>query len=653
MVSSSAAMRFLQSATLSRHGDTVAYVLRVTDADRDDDVYELWTCGSDGTDARRWIESEQGLGRPEWSPTRDVIACLGRPDGKDGDIALIDVGASDVSVVACRDLLPTQAVWHPGGGTLTVAARRAAPADPAAPFRVKTQPWRLEGVGRVAEAFTDFYDVMPGGGSERIAVPYDAVRFRMTWSPDGRYLAFLEAFRADLQTSAFNSPLAALCVWDAHTGTTLRCTTEDWGWVLPFAWTPDSTQLVFLGICLTGRAISRFAAPPDLWAYEPASAALEQLPLPAVEQYGVRLQADMPADLDSLFNQIVAGPGADLLVPGQLGGRAAVWRVSPEAGSAAVVSPDEDASYALVGLLEDGSTVVAARTTPTEPPELYAFSLGGGDVRELSSFNPSRGASRGEVLRRRVAVAPGHAIDAWVHVPLGKEPPYPTLLKVHGGPYGATGEIFNLDVQQLVDRGYCVIEHNFRGSYGYGEAFATSITDDWGRIGEADHLAAVNHEVEAGLADRERIGVFGLSHGGFAACWLATRGGPFKAAVAENPVTNFVSQWGSSDASSWFMPFEMEGKTPYDDLTAYLERSPVSFVQDCRVPVLLVQGLKDSRCPPEQTFQFFLGLKWHHQVAEMLLLPESDHLGSILGPARYRRARLQAVQDWFDEHLSR
>ncbi len=88
---------------------------------------------------------------------------------------------------------------------------------------------------------------------------------------------------------------------------------------------------------------------------------------------------------------------------------------------------------------------------------------------------------------------------------------------------------------------------NQRGSTGYGDAFATQILGDWGNLDDSDLIAGVDHAIARGLADPDRLGVCGLSGGGNLSCWIVGQTDRFKAAVPENPVTNWVSFYGVSD----------------------------------------------------------------------------------------------------------
>jgi dipeptidyl aminopeptidase/acylaminoacyl peptidase len=228
--------------------------------------------------------------------------------------------------------------------------------------------------------------------------------------------------------------------------------------------------------------------------------------------------------------------------------------------------------------------------------------------------------------------------------------PYPMVLYIHGGPHSGFGHIFSFDFQMLAGAGYAVLLVNQRGSTGYGDAFATQIIGDWGNQDYGDLMAGVDHAVSRGLADAERLGVCGLSGGGNLSCWIVGQTERFKAAVPENPVTNWVSFYGVSDIGPWFAVAELGGH-PHEIPDVYRRCSPITYAHRCTTPTLLIQGEADYRCPAEQSEQFYAVLKANGCPVEMLRLPASSHGGSIRGRPPLRRAQNEALLEWMNRYL--
>jgi dipeptidyl aminopeptidase/acylaminoacyl peptidase len=228
--------------------------------------------------------------------------------------------------------------------------------------------------------------------------------------------------------------------------------------------------------------------------------------------------------------------------------------------------------------------------------------------------------------------------------------PYPTILDIHGGPHGAYGRIFHFDTQLLCGAGYAVLMVNHRASTGYGNEFSTAIKGDWGNLDYKDLMAGVDFVIAKGWADADRLGVCGLSGGGNLTCWTVGQTRRFKAAVPENPVTNWVSFYGVSDIGPWFAVEELGGH-PHEIPEIYVKCSPITYAHTCTTPTLLIQGEHDWRCPPEQSEQFYTVLKVNGCIAEMVRLPNSSHGATIVGAPTIRKAHNEALLDWMNRYV--
>ncbi len=191
---------------------------------------------------------------------------------------------------------------------------------------------------------------------------------------------------------------------------------------------------------------------------------------------------------------------------------------------------------------------------------------------------------------------------------------------------------------------------NQRASTGYGNEFATAIKGDWGNLDYKDLMAGVDYAIEKGIADAERLGCCGISGGGNLSCWIVGQTERFKAAVPENPVTNWASFYGVSDIGPFFAAEELGG-LPHEIPEVYARCSPITFAHRCTTPTLLVQGEHDWRCPTEQSEQFYAVLKANDCIVEMLRLPNSPHVGSIAGPPVLRRAQNEALLEWMNRYV--
>jgi dipeptidyl aminopeptidase/acylaminoacyl peptidase len=144
--------------------------------------------------------------------------------------------------------------------------------------------------------------------------------------------------------------------------------------------------------------------------------------------------------------------------------------------------------------------------------------------------------------------------------------------------------------------------------------------------------------------------VCGLSGGGNLSSWIVGQTDRFKAAVPENPVTNWLSMYGVSDIGVWFSVEELGGH-PHEIPEIYARCSPITYAHNCTTPTLLIQGENDFRCPAEQSEQFYNVLKANGCTVEMLRIPANSHVGAIAGTPIARRAQNEALLGWMNKYV--
>jgi dipeptidyl aminopeptidase/acylaminoacyl peptidase len=204
----------------------------------------------------------------------------------------------------------------------------------------------------------------------------------------------------------------------------------------------------------------------------------------------------------------------------------------------------------------------------------------------------------------------------------------------------------------LADAGIHVLYGNPRGSMGYGTEFAHSLHGGWGDPDSVDVLAMVDWAVAEGLTKPGEIGVLGLSYGGYMVNWLLGHfPGRFAAGVSENPVTDMVGEYGTSDVGTQTDATAVGCGTLPENLDEFLVRSPYVLITKSTAPLLLLQAESDLRCPPGQTDLVFAILKQHDLPVEMVRYPDEPHYLAGIGRPDRRVDRLERIVAWFTEHL--
>jgi dipeptidyl aminopeptidase/acylaminoacyl peptidase len=160
-------------------------------------------------------------------------------------------------------------------------------------------------------------------------------------------------------------------------------------------------------------------------------------------------------------------------------------------------------------------------------------------------------------------------------------------------------------------------------------------------------MAGVDHMIDQGIADADRLGIGGWSYGGYMAAWAVTQTDRFKASVSGAPMTDLASEYGTESAGinaydTWFMG------VPYENLELFVERSPVTHVQNVTTPTLILCGEDDVTDPIGQCQQFHRGLKRYEVDTRLVLYPREGH---GIREERHQLDVLDRMLEWFDRFL--
>jgi dipeptidyl aminopeptidase/acylaminoacyl peptidase len=340
-------------------------------------------------------------------------------------------------------------------------------------------------------------------------------------------------------------------------------------------------------------------------------------------------------------------------------GRCVPWRFpfDPATGRAAAdptpLAVDEAACDHLA-ISTSGKQVVVVGTLDGRAPEVMSTDGGRLQTRTRIGSNWQRGVRQPD-MRLVQARGAGGQIDVWIASPpdaAGK--PLPTVIDIHGGPLGAWSPAPSLEVALLVSRGYRVLLPNIRGSATYGRAWIGPQLGDWGGVDADDVHAALDHALALGLTDPTRVGVLGLSYGGFMVNWLVGTTDRFQAAVSENGVANQVSAWANSDSGPDYSRTSLLGDPLSEAGVQKLWRqSPLAHVASIHTPLLILQAEADERCPKADNEQLFVALRTLGRTVEYVLYPEEYHVYQASGRVDRRIDRMTRMLDWFDRHLGR
>lgn len=245
----------------------------------------------------------------------------------------------------------------------------------------------------------------------------------------------------------------------------------------------------------------------------------------------------------------------------------------------------------------------------------------------------------------------GEIIQGWILYPpnYDKNKKYPTIVAYYGGvmPYGRAfrGEFFWLSGQ-----GYIVYIVTPRGSVGYGQDFADYHCNDWGKRAAQDIIQGVETLIKLRPSvDKDKIGCFGGSYGGFMTLYLIGKSDIFKAAVDYYGISNIASYWGAGWWGFNYGDTAIANSYPWTRKDVFVEQSPLYFADKINTPLLLIHGTKDTNVPIVESDQIFTALRVQNKVVEYIRFFDEDH--GINSSPSIRVESEMMMLEWFDKYL--
>ncbi|TKJ46833.1 S9 family peptidase [Candidatus Aerophobetes bacterium Ae_b3a] len=223
----------------------------------------------------------------------------------------------------------------------------------------------------------------------------------------------------------------------------------------------------------------------------------------------------------------------------------------------------------------------------------------------------------------------GLTIHGYITYPPGKgRANLPMVLNVHGGPWYRDTWGYNPEAQWLANRGYVCLQVNFRGSTGYGKDFVNAGNKEWGGKMHDDLVDAVNWAIDAGIADPEKIAIYGGSYGGYAALVGATfTPDLFCCAVDVVGPSNLIT-WIETIPPYWSTLLATIYKrvgNPDTEEEFLKSRSPLFKVDKIKIPILIAQGANDPRVKQAESEQIVEAMKKKGIEYEYMLFPDEGH----------------------------
>jgi len=311
---------------------------------------------------------------------------------------------------------------------------------------------------------------------------------------------------------------------------------------------------------------------------------------------------------------------------------------------------------AITGEDAEEATWVVSYDDDRDPGATYLFERAGGSARFLHRPRPwLHPEELAPMTPVRIASRDGLVLRSYLTLPVGAPArSLPMVLLVHGGPWARDSWGYHGEAQFLANRGYAVLQVNYRGSSGFGKAFSHAAEREFAGRMHDDLIDGVRWAVAEGIADPARIGIYGGSYGGYAALvGLTFTPEVFAAGVSYvgpsslvTLIRSFPPYWRPLLAGTWYRYVgDPDDPAQIADLEA---RSPLGRVDAIRAPLLVVQGANDPRVTKAESDQIVAALRARGVEVEYIV---KDDEGHGFAKPENRLDAYRAIERFFARHL--
>lgn len=635
------AVRELSDPQLSPDGQWVAYVVSTADPVKDKSNSHIWMAGWDGKQSVQLTNSDDSESTPRWSPDGKYLGFLtarGEDDPPE-QVWLLDRQGGEAKPLTGFNGDVVDFRWSPDGKKLALIVSDEDPRKQYGDDKDRTPPpividryyFKEDVTGYLGNQRRHLYVFDMATRKADNLTPDRFDESMPSWSPDGSRIAFYSNRNDDPDR---NNEFGLYTI-EPRAGASPTLVTKfqgdagDSSWMSAPSWRPDGRELAFVT-----------AGDPKLIYYS-----VHNVAVVAATGGTARI---LTKSLDrNVVEPRWAGDGKSLYFLLEDDRNQVLARMTVANGKLDRVLDGrrETTAYSL----DSKGRVAVLDSTVNAPDAVYA--LDGKQPRLLSHHNDEwlASAQLGTTEEISFLSKDGTRISGFVVRPAGfiAGQRYPTLLWIHGGPVSQYANSFALPWQILASQGYVIVAANPRGSSGRGEAFTAAIYKDWGGKDSEDVLAAVDHVVQQGIADPNRLGVGGWSYGGILTNVVIAKDTRFKSATSGASISNVLAGYGTD---MYIREYEMELGVPWKNLDTYLHNSYAFLHADrIKTPTLFLCGDQDFNVPLLNSEQMYQALRSLGVPTQLVIYPGQHH--GIRKPS-YLKDRMQRYVDWHGKYLN-
>ena len=627
-------IRTVRDAQISPDGQWVAYIVSQLDSVKDRSNSDIHMTAWDGSRTIQLTHTPEGESTPRWSPDGRYLSFVAtRGESRNGaQLWLLDRSGGEARKVTDHKGGIGSYAWSPDASRIVFTSQDPDSAAGAPDSTRKPKPivvdryaYKRDGTGYLGNRRTHVYvfDTATKKIEQITTGPYDDSN--PSWSPDGKWIAFVSERGANPDREN-NSDVHVV---EARAGATPKAITTFNG---PDGsrpeWSPDGKWIAYLQ-----------GSEPEYSAYGLNKLAI--IPSNGGTPRLLTLSLDRPV---SNFGWTADGRALQFLVNDDR----AVHLARVDVASGRIERLLEGRRTIAEIADGPGGRVALIAGTATEPNELHAFE--NGHLRALTKLNEGwlKEVQLGTTEDFSAKGKDGTTVNGLLVRPAGATAgrPLPMILRIHGGPNSQDQHAFSFEREYFAANGYAVIAVNYRGSAGRGAEYQKAIYADWGNKEVKDLLAAVDHMVATGVADRDRLGIGGWSYGGILTNYTIATDQRFKAATSGAGSSMQLTMYGTDQ---YIYQYETELGAPWKNPKLWEKVSyPFYHADRITTPTLFMGGEKDSNVPITGSEQMYQALKSLGVDTQLIVYPNQFH--GITLPS-FQKDRLQRYLAWYDRYL--
>lgn len=611
---------------LSPDGSQVLFVRSDPHWERNRTVSHIWRIGADGGDPVQLTNGHDGENSPRWSPDGRRIAFLAEREAVEGQqIYLIPNAGGEAQALTEHPTSVSDLQWSPDGRWIYFVAEDDKSEEQKAREEAQDDVYAFEEDYQHSHIWRVATD---DGATERVTGgDYSVVGYRL--SRDGRRIV------------AHRGPTPLL--------TDLR---QREVWVMN-ADGADARQITRNDVPESGGRLS-----PDNGTILFVTDANEEFEsyyndkiflVPAAGGEPYVLVPDLPHEINAAT---WSDDGSSIYFLANTGARQELFRVEVDSREVTQLTQGDHAVGGW-GYVPDADAHVFTIEHRTNPGDVWRMAAGGGEPSRVTHIFDY--LDEEFLLPRQELITwegdDGVTVEGLLYYPLeySEGTRYPLVVQTHGGPAASDKFQFGSSsdyIQVLSDLGYFVFQPNYRGSTGYGDDFLRDMVGSYFNQAHLDVMTGVDHLIEEGLVDGDRMAKMGWSGGGHMTNKIITFTDRFKAASSGAGAVNWIGMYAQSDVRYYRTPWF--GGTPWEEdapIDVYWEHSPLSDIANVTTPTIVLVGENDVRVPMPQSVELYRALKANGVPTHLYVAPREPHGWREL---RHRVFKANVELDWFE-----